>query len=308
MFKTKYLCAILIATLYCATSHAAVNKFELDSGQADVFALAVGTSGKTARLDEGTGLDIGVYTIRESDFVSAGLTAGKYTLRILHGDYTNPSASVAQTAEFTVNGYAWSGTAEVDEIGDGSAAALSAAADAGTLTGRLSNARANKLDNLDNLDVPVSEAAGSGSFTESERSLILASLSIGTSTGFPSNRTFTIKRQDGKMQAVAAVPKDVDEEIEVLADFRAVLKTGDAIKPADQGGIVSITLIDDGHEETIDSTAFDDVDNAELWMNAGVKFHITGGVAGQNDRVRVKVLTVDGDTLSAPCTVKVGGN
>ena len=159
---------------------------------------------------------------------------------------------------------------------------------------------------VDNLDGKVSEAGGAGgSFTESERAQILAALSVGEETGVPTAQTWVIKRADGDMRATASIPKDKEEEIDVFADFRNVLPSGDAIKPT--GGIVSVALINDGNTGTIDSDAFDSVANATLWMNAGVRFTISGGTAGQTDRVRVKVLTVGGKTISAVCEVNVKG-
>lgn len=142
-------------------------------------------------------------------------------------------------------------------------------------------------------------------FDSTQRAQILAALSIDEETGVPSSQTWVIKRIDGQMKAVAVVPKDIEEEIEVFADFRAVIASGDAIDPDD--GIVSIELIDDGNSGEVDSPAFADVGEATLWMSAGVRFTITGGTAGQTDRIRVKVLTVGGQTLSAPCSVKVTG-
>lgn len=142
-------------------------------------------------------------------------------------------------------------------------------------------------------------------FTTEERAQIMAALSIGEETGVPTAQTWKIKRIDGELKATAIVPKDVGETIDVFADFRDVLPSGDAIKPADEGGIVSITLIDDDQEgDQVESDAFSDVDDAVLWMNAGVRFTISGGTAGQVDRIRVSVLTVGGKTLSCPCATK----
>lgn len=115
----KFLLAVL-ATSCCATSQAALT-IGLDSGYTDVFALAVGTSGKTARLDEQSSPDTGVYVLRESDLVAAGLSANTspgYTLKILHGDYTNPSAVSGQTPEYVIGNFRWNGSAQVDGIGD----------------------------------------------------------------------------------------------------------------------------------------------------------------------------------------------
>jgi hypothetical protein len=152
----------------------------------------------------------------------------------------------------------------------------------------------------DQIDDIVAAVSG---FTESQRAQILAALSIGEETGVPKAQTWVIKRIDGQMKATAFVPKDVDEEIDVFADFRSVLAEGDAIDPDD--GIVSIEVVDDGGMNEVESDAFDDVADADLWMNAGVRFRISGGTAGQTDRIRVTVLTVGGQTLSVPCPVKV---
>lgn len=158
-------------------------------------------------------------------------------------------------------------------------------------------------ERLERLDANVSSASG---FDSSQRAQILAALSIGEETGVPKAQTWVVKRIDGQLKATATVPKDAEETFDVLVDFRAVLASGDAIKPADEGGIVSIELIDDGAEgDQVESDAFDDVDNASVWMNAGIRFEVSGGTIGQTDRIRVKALTVDGKTLSVPCSIKV---
>lgn len=154
-------------------------------------------------------------------------------------------------------------------------------------------------------DIANVSGGGGDGFSDTERAQILAALSVGEDIGVPKNLTWVIARKDGDMKATAPIPKDSGEGVDVAADFRGVLGASDAIAPS--GGIVSITLVTTG-SGLIASPAFSDVSQATLWMNSAVRFHITGGTAGTTYTVRVKVLTVGGQTYSALCQMKVTGS
>jgi hypothetical protein len=161
-------------------------------------------------------------------------------------------------------------------------------------------------------DIKIKEGSGywggssfqtPGTFTTTQQAQILAALSIGQNIGVPKNLTWVVKRIDGKMQATAPIPLDIGEgPIEVAVDFRNVLGVGDAID-----AVTSIQLIDDAGLETIEADVFDDVTAATIWMNSVVEFTVSPTVAGDTDRIRVKVHTVGGNTYSAPCIAVVGG-
>jgi hypothetical protein len=149
--------------------------------------------------------------------------------------------------------------------------------------------------------IDITNIEGEG-FTDAEKSQILSALSLDADIGVPTALTFRVVRKDGELKVTAAVPKDVDEEVDIAVDFRDIIAAGDAINP--DNGLVAIALVDDGNEDVIE---FEDQSQAEIFMSTVVKIGVSGGTAGQTDRLRVTVLTVGGHTHSVICPVKVTG-
>lgn len=146
----------------------------------------------------------------------------------------------------------------------------------------------------------IAAGGGAADWTGTEKAQILAALSVPSDIGVPKNLTWVIGRFDGTVKARAAIVKAPTESVDVFADFRNMLANGDAVQ-----SITSIALINDAGAETISSTAFSDVSQATVWMAAGARFHISGGTAGDTDRIMVTVHTVGGQDYAAPCTVNV---
>lgn len=275
------------------------------NGLADATAVKAGPSGSATAL---TANDLGATAASTNTRVLLGVPAvapGAASGVLIAG----PNAATTFASHTITGNQSINGTNNVAQTGDSFArigangSALSALAQSATALSNTqwTNTKAGFIDAA----ISTVSGGGAGGFTDTQRAQILAALSIGQDIGVPKGLTWVIARKDGDMKAAAVIPKDAGEGVDVAADFRNVLATGDAIAPS--GGIVSITLVTTG-SGLIASPAFTDVTQATLWMNSAVRFHITGGTAGTTYTVRVKVLTVGGNTLSALCQMKVTGS
>jgi hypothetical protein len=175
-------------------------------------------------------------------------------------------------------------------------------ADEGSGAGTFSNVTDSDEARRDNVGTEGSglTAVASGGFTTDERLQLLAANSIGAEIGVPKQLTWTVQRRDGKIGSPFPIVIDPTETQDVACDFRSVLATGDAIT-----SITSVELVADADVgDDVDSPAFADVGEAELWLSTAVRFALTGGTSGNTDQLKVTVLTVDGHTLVANVKVR----
>lgn len=146
------------------------------------------------------------------------------------------------------------------------------------------------------------EVTGVADFTADQQAQILAALSVTGDIGVAKGLILDVRRIDGSMKA-GTITIDPTESVTVAMKFNGVLAPGDAIDE-----IVSVTLVEvEGHTQ-VDSPAFDDVGEADIWMASAVKFSLSGGTTNETDQIKVKVLTVNGDTLTGNGFVKPKGD
>lgn len=144
------------------------------------------------------------------------------------------------------------------------------------------------------------DGVGGGGFNTTERAQILAALAVDGEIDVAKQLIWTVSRKDGKVGSSVPIVIDPDETVEVACDFRNVLASGDAI-----ASITSVALVADADVgDDVESPAFLDVDDAELYMSTAVKFDLTGGTSGNTDQIKVTVLTVNGKTIAANVKVK----
>ncbi|MGD9632180.1 MAG: right-handed parallel beta-helix repeat-containing protein [Pirellulales bacterium] len=204
-------------------------------------------------------------------------------------------ATPAEIWGFDLSGETGSGTASKVLQDAATRVALgvpNAAPGSGSGAATATNVTTNSASVLDAIEDITVE--GVADFTPTQQAQILAALSLNADIGVPKGLIWTCKRQDGQVGSRTPVIIDPDDEVDVVCDFRGVLGSGDAIDE-----IVNIQLLDADDDEDVSSPAFGDIGQAEEWMGTGVKFGLSGGTSGQEDKIKVRILTVSGKTINA---------
>ncbi|HEY4724119.1 MAG TPA: hypothetical protein VII92_19850, partial [Anaerolineae bacterium] len=193
------------------------------------------------------------------------------------------------------------GSAQIDQqdVADALKLAPSGGSPAGTSAMALLNSASTATNVTDAKNDILTElgnitVTGVADFTAEQQLQILAALSVTGDIGVPKALVWTVQRIDGQVGSRFPVVIDPDDDVEVAVKFNAVLGMGDAIET-----IVDISLVDSDAFDDVESPAFADVSEADIWMASAVKFRLSGGTNGKEDQIKVRVETVGGNTINA---------